>query len=52
MATILGSKGYQADADGVIRNIPLKELRFMNDDFLQSSLKAAQPEVDKDYRYT
>ena len=44
MATILGSKGYQADADGVIRNIPLKELRFMNDDFLQSSLKAAQPE--------
>ena len=44
MATILGSKGYQADADGVIKNIPLKELRFMNDDFLQSSLKAAQPE--------
>jgi len=48
MATILGNKGYQADADGVIRNIPLKELRFMNDDFLQSSLKAAQP-ADKDY---
>ena len=44
MATILGGKGYQADADGVIRNIPLKDLRFMNDDFLQSSLKAAQPE--------
>ena len=51
MATILGSKGYQADADGVIRNIPLKELRFMNDDFLQSSLKAAQPE-GQSYRYT
>ena len=48
MATILTSRGYKTDANGIIKNVPISELRFMNKDFIQKSLRAAQPE-GKDY---
>ena len=48
MSAILTSRGYKTDANGIIKNVPISELRFMNKDFVQESLKAAQPE-GKDY---
>jgi hypothetical protein len=48
MSAILTSRGYKTDANGIIKNVPISELRFMNKDFIQESLKAAQPE-GKDY---
>lgn len=48
MATILQSKGYSLNDQGVFENVKLKDLRFMNPDFVQESFKAAQPK-DKPY---